>query len=141
MSNNVSNDHVDEKHRYNNRMQWKGKQHNRKYQSLNYCFPWMKCIGCPRGGISRFMMNTMYIFIYAFEVHEPMGPIKIEVVEYYCYRKADEQVKQTVLVNIVVNVCIPCFDRQVNTKSDQRKYHHCAHRIGKLSYQVFTLWK
>jgi hypothetical protein len=78
----------------------------------------MKCIGSPRGRISRFMMNTMYISIYASEVHEPMGPIKIEVVKYYCYRKADEQVKQAVLANIVVNVCIACLDRQVNTKPD-----------------------
>src|SRR5687768_14669188 len=111
MSNNVSNDHVDEKHRYHNWMQGKGKQHGRKYQSLNYCFPWMKCIGGPRRRISRFMMNTMNISIYAFEVHEPMGPIKIEVVKYHCYRKANDHVKQTVPANIIINVCIACFDR------------------------------
>jgi hypothetical protein len=74
-------------------------------------------------------------------MHEAMGPIEIEVVKDHCYRKADEQVKQTVLVNIIVNVCIACFDRKVNTESDQRKYYHCAHRICKLSYQVFALWE
>jgi hypothetical protein len=86
-------------------------------------------------------MNTMDISVDAFEMHEPMGPIEIEVVKYHCYREADEQVKQAVLANIVVNVCIACLDRQVNTKPDQRKYYHCAHRICKLSYQVFALRK
>lgn len=72
-------------------------------------------------------MNAVDIFINPFEMHETVCPIEVEVMKDHCNWNANEQVQQSVFIKVIVDVCIASFDRQINAKSNEREYYHCAH--------------
>ena len=56
------------------------------------------------------MVNSMHMPVNAFEMHEPMCPIKIKVVKDHCDRKADEQIEQSIVRNNIVDISIARFN-------------------------------
>ena len=56
------------------------------------------------------MVNAMYVAVDALKVHKPMCPIEIKVMKDYSDRKADEEIEQTVVGNILVDISIARFN-------------------------------